>query len=59
MQLIPNFQAMSRQELMQYLEKNFDERALQELEKRPIPQSIIDEHNSFLNWKAQQKQQVQ
>jgi len=59
MQVIPNFQAMSRQELMQYLEKNFDERALQELEKRPIPQSIIDEHNSFLNWKAQQKQQAQ
>ncbi len=59
MQAEPNFQAMSRTELMQYLEKDFDERALLELSKRPVPQSVIDEHNEFLKWRAQQSRQGQ
>jgi hypothetical protein len=57
MQAEQNFQAMSREELMQYLEQNFDERVLLELEKRAVSQSAIDEHNEFLRWKAQQKPQ--
>ncbi|MEC4983553.1 MAG: hypothetical protein SAJ37_02360 [Oscillatoria sp. PMC 1068.18] len=52
----PNFAAMSREKLMEYLEKSFDERALLELEKRPVPASVIAEHQEFLKWRSQLKQ---
>ena len=44
----PNFQAMTRQQLMEYLEQDFDEEVLLELEKRPIPQAVVDSHEQFL-----------
>lgn len=59
MQTEPNFHAMSRYQLMKYLEKNFDYRTLLELEKRPVPQFVLDEHREFLKWREQQSQQGQ
>ena len=56
MQAKPNFQTMTRQELMKYLEKTFDEQALFELEKRQIPQSILDEHQEFIKGQKNYRQ---